>query len=181
MFNKIYRWMFGGPAEKNDNQHVYRQAGRVIEEEAMSYEPGWWQTTGVWVAKVLFWVALATAIIAGIVIGIDAGCSISTKEQEKLDAEKQATVDKAKSEQDALAAKAEKDRAAAKKMSAEGPCVDSVRIVKEDKNGNASVACSHKRHLMTTSWEGGKFIVLCKCTDIDAPETATPEKTEANE
>jgi hypothetical protein len=178
MFKKIYRWMFGGPAAEDDNQHVYRQAGRVTEEEAMSYEPGWWQRTGVWIAKVLFWVALATLVIAAVVVGISHGCSMSAKEQEKLDVEKQATIDKTKSEQDALAAKAEKDRAEARQMKAKEPCVDSVRIVKEDKNGNASVACSHKSHLMSTSWEGGKFIVLCKCIDDTEAE---PEKTETNE
>lgn len=57
MFKAILRWLVGGPAADNDKQHVYRQAGRITEEEDMSYEPGWWQTTGIWMAKALCWVA----------------------------------------------------------------------------------------------------------------------------
>ena len=72
----LKRWLFGRPAAENDNQHIYRQTGKIIEEEDMTYEPGWWQRTGLWMGKSFVFVGIAVALISATVVSIDAGCSI---------------------------------------------------------------------------------------------------------
>jgi len=172
MLKSFLRWLLGGQRKADGKQHMFRQPGEAASDEEIkvSYEPGWWQTTGIWVARVAAWLAIGVSFIGAIVVGSDYSDSLKKANETKIRAEETANVAKADAEQRAALAKAEESKAIKAKIDVEAesaratsPCVDFIKIVKEDKEGTASVRCTHTSQVMTTTWEGGKFIVICKC------------------
>jgi len=152
-FSKWFReWLNGRPAGK-PKQHIFREPGKV-EEDPVSYEPGFWDKT----AKPFAKTAMYFAIVGGIAVAAGGFWSASCAYQDKAEAlAEQRRVDTEKTE----------------------PCKSS--IITRKGQDSLDTKCKHHEHVLRTKWERGELTIQCLCPNTVADEKDEPEEGNTSE